>query len=99
MDGVAVAGLELNGDGGQAVVIVDQVIDLASEQMNTRETHFNRFSAAEFAHFNRNPPTKMHISISILLKNAHKSIAREKLRQKMKTKKQPVRVDELFFVG
>ena len=64
MDGVAFAGLELNGDGGQAVVIVDQVIDLASEQMNTRETHFNRFSAAEFAHFNRNPPTKIaHFNI------------------------------------
>ena len=52
MDGVAFAGLELNGDGGQAVVIVDQVIDLASEQMNTRETHFNRNPPTKIAHFN-----------------------------------------------
>ena len=29
VDGVVLAGLDLDGDGGQAVVIVDQIIDLA----------------------------------------------------------------------
>ena len=29
MDGVVLAGLHLNGDGGEAVIIVNQVINLA----------------------------------------------------------------------
>ena len=68
VDGVVLAGLDLNRDGGQAVVIIDQEIDLAFVAVFVTLSHFS--AALTLG--------KTHISIYILLRKSHKSIARAK---------------------
>ena len=66
VDGVILAGLDLDGDSGQPAVIVDQVIDLASiyvkasiytlffKSLVAENAQFTAVIVSLFAHFNIN---------------------------------------------